>query len=460
MKIKKIKSKRIKYRKIKPRKFFLRDVRCFKDEKEFNISPLTFLVGENSTGKSTILGCIQALTNSVEKNRLSGMMYPIDFNLEPFQMGAFENIVRKASPKITKFELGFEFCSTKGTPQDFRLRAIIIKQPNTAEPIIKEMCFIFSDGEIKFISKSTTKDNKPFSVTVKEKGSKKIFTIALVGGYPPFIFFFESLSDQEGLFRKADVRRGPEEKQLREFLQDKDFFNNFYLNLPHSLRFFSFAPIRSKPQRTYNPWGDTETSSGSEIPVKLRNLSMTKNKDWKQLQERLQAFGKNSGLFTDIKVKNLGRLSSSPFQIELKIRRAQATNLADAGYGVSQILPLLARVLKVRDYTFLMQQPEVHLHPKAQAELVSLLIELSKQKENNFIIETHSDYLIDRARIEIMQGKIKPEDVSLIYLEPKGSDVKVHNLRFNKKAEIEPTPPESYHKFFFSETHKLLGWND
>ena len=77
-------------------KFFLRDVRCFKGEKEFDISPLTFLVGENSTGKSTVLGCIQALIKSVDKDRYLGIMEPIDFNSEPFQMGAFENIVRKA----------------------------------------------------------------------------------------------------------------------------------------------------------------------------------------------------------------------------------------------------------------------------------------------------------------------------------------------------------------------------
>ena len=44
-------------------KFFMRDVRCFDGEHEFNIRPLTFLIGENSTGKSTVLGCLQALGN-------------------------------------------------------------------------------------------------------------------------------------------------------------------------------------------------------------------------------------------------------------------------------------------------------------------------------------------------------------------------------------------------------------
>ena len=78
---------------------------------------------------------------------------------------------------------------------------------------------------------------------------------------------------------------------------------------------------------------------------------------------------------------------------------------------------------------FFMQQPEVHLHPKGQAELSSLLISLMKYRDIiSFIVETHSDAMIDRARIEIMKGNISPEDVSLIYLEPKGNSIGVHNI--------------------------------
>ena len=453
---------------MKIRKFFLRDVRCFKGEKEFNISPLTFLVGENSTGKSTILGCIQALAKSIEKNRHLEIMDPVEFNFEPFDMGDFENIIRKASPKITKFELGFKFYTDSGMSREFELRATMVKEPKFPEYRIKEARFIYSKGEIRFIFDSIDKYNKLPPPTVKRKGSKKIFTIPLTINYKQSLFFEQVLYRfrrssappyWNNRVREANVEFNSAEKQFLEFIKNDPDIDNFLSGLP-LIRLFSFAPIRSEPQRTYEPWCDIESPIGSEIPIILRDLSIGKGQDWKQLQEKLQAFGKSSGLFTDIKIKNLEGSSTSPFQIELKIRRAQLTNLVDVGHGVSQILPLLIQVLTADGYTFLMQQPEVHLHPKAQAELASLLIELSKQKNNNFIIETHSDYMINRARIEIMHDKIKPEDVSLIYLEPKGSDVKVHNLGFNRKAEIIPTPPDSYREFFFSETHKLLGWDD
>ena len=108
---------------------------------------------------------------------------------------------------------------------------------------------------------------------------------------------------------------------------------------------------------------------------------------------------------------------------------------------------------------FLLQQPEVHLHPKAQAELSSLLAKLAGQHKRAFIVETHSDYMIDRARVEIRKGTIRPENVSLIYLEPKGRTVKVHNISFDKTGDM-VSIPNSYREFFMKETVQLMGFED
>ncbi|MCY3627883.1 MAG: hypothetical protein OXG88_09605 [Gammaproteobacteria bacterium] len=77
----------------------------------------------------------------------------------------------------------------------------------------------------------------------------------------------------------------------------------------------------------------------------------------------------------------------------------------------------------------------------------------------SFIIETHSDYMIDRARIEIIKGNIRPEDVSLIYFEPNGRIVKVHNIGFDKMANMVGAPP-NYGEFFLKESKRLLGFKD
>ena len=442
---------------LKVNKFFLSDVRCFEGEKEFNIRPLTFLTGENSTGKSTILGCLQAMGLYASGNLFLEGKCSIDFNLAPFQMGAFENIVRR--PKEKEFELGFGFSA--GATSEFKLRVTLGEQSDRADPIIEKVRIVFNDGEVIFLATNTSGNNKTYRVKVEEKASKKIFTVLPdKNGYSffddPYIHYRFNLRNHRLHIGEADEGPSNEKRQLCGFMKSKGWDKLLNFSFPY----FSFSPIRSEPKRTYDPIEEPETSSGSEIPILLRNLSVRKGKAWENLYKNLKAFGELSGLFTDIKVRNLGDSLSNPFQLELKIRKAQATNLIDVGYGVSQILPLLVRVLAMEEHTFLMQQPEVHLHPKAQAALTSLLAELTKQKDHAFVIETHSDYMVNRARIEIMQGKIKPEDVSLIYLEAQDKDVKVHNLFFDKQANFVTDPPKGYRDFFLDETHKLLGWDD
>ncbi len=461
-------------------KFILKDVRCFKGKKEFDIRPLTFLVGENSTGKSTVLGCFQAIVQHLKRSTYFPRGEPsINFNLEPFQMGSFENIARRARPKNKEFELGFELIPERDNASKCELLVTFSEQVNGTNLVETKVHFIFDDGEIIFLNAGTARDNETLEIKIEEHNSKKIFTILLeeyqhrsffhvimreiyhYTRYFRYRHFREEKEELSSEVREEKEELSPEEKQFIEFIREK----NFYRSLRFHFQCSSFAPIRSEPQRTYDPLSDTETSIGSEIPLILRDLSIKKPENWKKLCQKLKDFGTTSGLFTDITVRKFSSSSSDPFQLQLKIRKGTSTNLIDVGYGISQILPLLVRILTQKKiilpkHVFLMQQPEVHLHPKAQAAFISLLATLAKQKDHTFIIETHSDYMVNRACIDIMKGNIQPEDVSLIYLEAQGKDVDVHNLCFDKQGNFKDHPPDSYHDFFLSESHKLLGWKD
>ena len=58
-------------------KLCLKDVRCFSGEQAFEIKPLTFLTGENSTGKSTALACFQTLANFFNNREINFNRYPM-----------------------------------------------------------------------------------------------------------------------------------------------------------------------------------------------------------------------------------------------------------------------------------------------------------------------------------------------------------------------------------------------
>ena len=229
-----------------------------------------------------------------------------------------------------------------------------------------------------------------------------------------------------------------------------------------SREIFNLAPLRSKPQRTCDPIKTSPESEGGDTPSLLMQMSARNSQKWKKIKERMIQFGKTSGLFSDIKIKKYGSASNDPFQLHFEIRK-NVSNIMDTGYGVSQILPLLTRLFisnggKDRGVKFLLQQPEVHLHPKAQAELASLLVQ-SAAENNSFLVETHSDYIIDRTRIEIRRKNISPECVSLIYLEPLKNTVKAHNLNFDDQGNLLGAP-DGYRDFFIKESDRFLGFGD
>ena len=88
------------------RKLIVEDVRCFAGRQEFNIRPLTFLVGENSTGK--IHSALAVFKPYIVLRSARAYSSRLDFNVEPYQMGAFADIVRRSTPKKKSFTLGFE----------------------------------------------------------------------------------------------------------------------------------------------------------------------------------------------------------------------------------------------------------------------------------------------------------------------------------------------------------------
>ena len=443
------------------RKLIIEDVRCFAGRQEFNIRPLTFLVGENSTGKSTALGCFGILDNFMQ-----GSHQGLDFNIEPYQMGSFTDIVRRSNPRKKSFRLGFAFQYEEG-----RMEYILdcVERETGSEPIVLEEKFIFENGKI-ILREVVQQADYPNRVESSPRGfkvtSKKIDQIA------GFIEEFTVETTQFFLGRHAFrlleylafLMRVEDEQGLPELSSDEVEFQNFLkLSQPlwNKASFFSvetqsFAPTRSKPQRTYDPLKEAVTPEGSDTPMRLMNIFRADKEAWQKLKRRLIEFGKASGLFADISVRILGKSAGDPFQLQIKVKGPKV-NMMDVGYGVNQILPILERIFNAhRRTTFLMQQPEVHLHPRGQSELSSLLIDRIGQEKHNFVIETHSDYMVDRARIEIMKERISPEDVSLIYLEPAGNSVKVYNIAFDDQANLLGAP-SSYREFFLKESDRLLG---
>ena len=437
----------------------LRNFRCFREEQTARLAPLTLLVGENSTGKTSFLAMIRALWDVSFRKRVP------NFKQHPFDLGSYDEIAHFRGPsgrRADTFMAGFEFTSAtppptmdeaigscrfeadfekKGT-MPFPTRRRISKEGHWTECLQDDGMRSFRFGmaksrwQIDFPEEPTAPDDLlAFNFLplwyLLHRTDGKFEPVPLDGTDPP---------DREAMERISAVSR------------------SIWHEKPP---LYASAPTRSRPRRTYDPSRTAPDPEGDYTPMYLANAYFQDQEFWSALKGRLEDFGKAAGLFDEITIRPLGKRDSEPFQVQVRKGGAKLKgphrNLIDVGYGVSQVLPLITELLRPEaPPMFLLQQPEVHLHPSAQAALGSLFCQVARP-ERQLIVETHSDHLLDRVRMDVRDnGKaLRPEDVSILFFERSDLDVRIHSLRIDEEGNILGAP-DGYRSFFLEETARSL----
>jgi len=436
----------------------LENVRCFKTLPRIPIRPITLLVGENSTGKTTVLASIRILADLVERFQTP------DFNEDPFQLGSFKDIANNPGSRwqAKDFSLGLEIAQSKQKaskskksnrkkPVQFLAKFI----EHSAQPILSQ--WTVSSGEFS-LSAQFTPESDMVSIDISTPRCSNV--IPFQSAEPFMIFgdmrFFLHMMARDKKYMKSVIDGDgdrPSSEDIKTIQHSLDIVTSSFHARPYAV-----APVRTKPKRTYDPISEHPTPEGDHIPMVLARMSNANPVDWVRLCKQLAEFGKASGLFETITVKNLSRAESGPFQIRLSFGGPKY-NLVDIGYGVSQGLPVVVDALRAKKgQTVLIQQPEVHLHPRAQASLGSLLAGLAVTEKKRFVIETHSDHLIDRIRMDVRDGVggLKPTDVSIIYFErSSGSEVDIYPMTVDKLGNLCEAPC-GYRRFFLEEERRFL----
>ncbi|WP_414755635.1 DUF3696 domain-containing protein [Anabaena sp. CCY 9910] len=127
----------------------------------------------------------------------------------------------------------------------------------------------------------------------------------------------------------------------------------------------------------------------------------------------------------------------------------------DVGIGISQVIPVLVSCYGLSDALIAIEQPEIHLHPKLQAELGDVLIESALgANKNTLIVETHSENLLLRIMRRMREtfneelpngtSPVTPEDISLLYVEPLGEQTVVREIPLNECGELLELWPDGF----------------
>lgn len=403
-------------------------VRCFRDKVTVPLAPLTLLVGENSTGKTTCLALVRLIWDL-----LLAPDARFDFNERPFPLGAYDQIATLRGGRgglARKFHLhGTLRPESRGSGSQAAARLKFRGR------------FVAGDGQPSLEAWTLGSGHGALSVT-RLKSAWEL-QVATAGGS-------RTWSAPPGSSALHPRRVAELDRDVAEILQPLAGLR------ARDRRPYAFAPIRTQPLRTYDPVTESPEPEGSHVPMLLARLRTTDAKAWESLRASLSDFGRESGLFEVVEVQRKGRKESDPFQIRVKVE-GPAFNIVDVGYGVSQVLPLLVDCQRApRGGTFLLQQPEVHLHPRAQAALGTWLGTSAKLQGKRYIVETHSDHLLDRVRMDVRDGRhLAPADVAILYFERNKGIVSVTRLELNTQGDF-VNAPSSYRSFFLEEERRLL----
>ena len=426
----------------------LKNFRCFYHEQIARLASLTLLVGDNSTGKTSFLAALRAAWE------IGHQYIEPDFRQPPYDLGSFSDIAHSSNNQDS-FEIGL--VTTGFTNNPFRLAVTF--RPQVVEPTpvlltwyrgnlwIKCTLMEAGDWRIEFGSSRSSWRLEDASVRRHLTNLRPLLRLEIERLY-------DLRTEDDVVTRISGPLERPDEQYVRQL-------DDFVMDIAHVHRrsLFASSAIRSRPLRTYDHTRPTPDPEGAYVPSYFASVQMRNQEQWCELKSKMEEFGQASGLFDEIFLNRLGTSAASPFQMEIRRQGGPRRNLIDVGYGVSQALPVIAELFRPEGPSvFLLQQPEVHLHPSAQAALGSLFCSTARSGRQ-LIVETHSDYIVDRILLDIRDKRthLRPDDVSILYFESEDTDVAIHSIHIDDEGNVLDAP-DGYRSFFKKELQRVIDY--
>jgi predicted ATPase len=427
------------------------------DKKLINFSQVNFLVGENSTGKTSVISIVEILSNP-------RFYFTGELASEYCDFSAFEDAVSEKSP-YTTFALGYFRASYSKTKRGYIDALAFHFENKNGSVSLAHMLFVANGYFIKAVFKLHQIEISVSHALIDGFSKPSQITEELMWGKP------KRLAGEQVKRLKYTLKNLPMPSPVISAMnvlgienlrkEESDPVVRPRIN-PSLFRPVTWiAPIRQKPNRINIREAKTYTPEGGHIPSIIRRVYG--NQKDASLRERLHTyvtdFGKESRLFDGLNVKEYGTSQSSPFEIRVKFDELEH-KIANVGYGVSQALPVLVEVAAAdNSEAFVIQQPEVHLHPRAQAAFGDFFFQMAASREHMFFIETHSDFLIDRFRLRLSQSKkrVKPSAQLLFFTRNCDMGNSIEKSTILRDGSLGEQLPEAYKQFFFKEEFSLLS---
>ena len=315
----------------------IENFRCFRERQTARLAPLTLLVGENSTGKTSLMAMVRILWHAVFR----GQQHP-SFKDEPFDLGSFREVVHQSEKNggsDQEFSAGFTVGDCKS---DLKFRKgnvgteVCRLRVENAAASATWTCSL--EGHVT-VEAETATGIWHFDADLPDDPNLKLplFTDQGIWG---LLSFWRYLGDNPQPARSASPFTNQDSDELRSLARELYgvIVNRYDIDLIFEPP-VATAPVRSRPRRTYHHGPGVLDPEGAGVPEHLAALANSDAEQWKTLKSAIESFGRRAGVFDGIRIRPLGDdASSDPFQIQViqnaGNNKGQWRNLIDVGYGV------------------------------------------------------------------------------------------------------------------------------
>ncbi len=472
--------------------------KAFSKKHDLNLSPITLIYGPNSSGKSSIIQSLMLLKQSLSSPGEYGGLVS---HGELVDLGTYSSMVNGHD---VDHNIGFsvEFNAPENLKRAVGHYSMFGRKHKRRATLDYQ---IFSDSQ-KCKNTFTFLTSANFSVYLADKAKKSI----------PYKFGFSSklndpislkdnanlvelsrqfeLDSEESLkdfVRLLNSRSNSSDNKTRTALNNLIFSSDVGFSTPSSVKVkdekggaelhsytleyamanaivgsFStelhekfrdityLGPLRSYPSRLYAPNGDVSGGVG-----KLGEHAAYLLHEKPSICESINHWFEEFQIPYILSTENIGNdVTGTVISIQLKDTRTGVTvGPSDVGFGIGQLLPILVEGLVRNDCTICVEQPEIHLHPKLQANLADFFIDTvnpEDERRNQWLVETHSESLILRLQKRVREKRIDPSDISIIYVEPTTKGASVLHLQLDEDGDFIDEWPDG---FFDDRLDEIFG---
>jgi predicted ATPase len=420
----------------------------FKDTGWIKIKPITVLIGSNNSGKTSFLAPFLLMNQTIASRDTST---PLIIKGNIYDGGNIKELMHGYELKDDIF-FGFKY-HTHPIPKK-------VKKLGTYPPGSFEVTFGINDEVnrdmlVKDIKIYDIYDRPFFSFNRNTDGQYELdnsFFINIsnaeregIKKSTPLNFLF---TPNSLLYPTRELMDKDESQKIKRFttdfsqlLQAVSFNYSLVRDILGDISYL--GPIRENPHRYY----EVSNENYETVGFKGENMANILKRNSKKIKKDIDEWIRKFGFGDDVELREL---SKTVYYIVFNdYETKKYTTIANAGFGASQILPLIiqAYVSKAESLT-IAEQPEIHLNPRLQSVLADLFAFMAN-KDQRIIIETHSEHLLLRLRRLVANQTIKNDDIAIYFIEKQHGISTIREIKIENDGAI---LTKEWPKGFFEET--------